>query len=282
MFFAIFQTFWIFFVMLTTFRIFVECTRFRDVKLPSTLKVIEYDAFFGCKNIEPVTIGRELDHIDPRAFVGCDSLKSFDVDDDNEHFTDDSGVLYSLSGNILYRVPSNYKETSFKIRNGVQIIAPHAFDGCKDIRNVVFPESLLLIGESAFSGCEDLEQVLLPESVLRIESCAFRNCKSVWVTFKRATIQPYNPTSSPLNPTTSKDNGAQKLKRFFSIIGENGANLKMLMEGMHLRDRKSFVNNYINPNLSEGYIAMLYPEIPNHPMQSYYLTNKGRKLLEQL
>ena len=56
----------------------------------------------------------------------------------------------------------------------------------------------------------------------------------------------------------------------------------MLMEGMHLRDRKSFVNNYINPNLAEGYIAMLYPEIPNHPMQSYYLTNKGRELLEQL
>ena len=69
---------------------------------------------------------------------------------------------------------------------------------------------------------------------------------------------------------------------FFSIIGENGANLKLLMEGMHLRDRKSFVNNYINPNLSEGYIAMLYPEIPNHPMQSYCLTKKGRELLEHL
>ena len=97
------------------------------------------------------------------------------------------------------------------------------------------------------------------------------------------TSSPLNPTSSPLNPTTSKDNiKAQKLKTFLSIIGENGANLKMLMEGMHLRDRKSFVNNYINPNLSDGYIAMLYPEIPNHPMQSYYLTKKGRELLEQL
>jgi ATP-dependent DNA helicase RecG len=53
------------------------------------------------------------------------------------------------------------------------------------------------------------------------------------------------------------------------------------MEGMHLRDRKSFVNNYINPNLSEGFIAMLYPEIPNHPMQSYYLTNKGREFIRQ-
>ena len=69
---------------------------------------------------------------------------------------------------------------------------------------------------------------------------------------------------------------------FLSIIGENGASLKMLMEGMHLRDRKSFVNNYINPNLAEGYIAMLYPETPNHPMQSYYLTNKGRELLKRM
>ena len=101
--------------------------------------------------------------------------------------------------------------------------------------------------------------------------------------YNHTTIQPLNPTSSPLNPTTSKDNSkAQKLKTFLSIIGENGANLKMLMESMHLRDRKSFVNNYINPNLSEGYIAMLYPEIPNHPMQSYYLTKKGRELLDQL
>lgn len=96
-------------------------------------------------------------------------------------------------------------------------------------------------------------------------------------------IQAYNPTSSPLNPTTSKElNKTIKLRAFLSIVGENGASLKMLMEGMHLRDRKSFVNNYINPNLSEGYIAMLYPERPNHPMQSYYLTNKGKELLERL
>ena len=51
---------------------------------------------------------------------------------------------------------------------------------------------------------------------------------------------------------------------------------------MRLRDRKSFVNTYIAPNLAEGYIAMLYPETPNHPMQSYYLTNKGRKVLDNL
>ena len=161
----------------------------------------------------------------------------------------------------------------------------HSYPQNPTIADVLFKTTFLENWGSGVSRMVDAcKKANLPEPEFN------QNAAFVWVTFKRVTIQPYNPTtprphnptSSPLNPTTSKDNRAQKLKTFFSIIGENGANLKMLMEGMHLRDRKSFVNNYINPNLSEGYIAMLYPEIPNHPMQSYYLTKKGRELLEQL
>jgi ATP-dependent DNA helicase RecG len=117
-----------------------------------------------------------------------------------------------------------------------------------------------------------------------------QNAAFVWVTFKRATIQPYNHTSSPYNPatiqvhhTTSKVQAKNKrIKQFLLAIGENGANLKALMDSMNLRNRSSFVNTYIAPTLAEGYIAMLYPEAPNHPMQSYYLTNKGRDLLKEL
>ena len=162
----------------------------------------------------------------------------------------------------------------------------HSFPQNPTIADVLFKTTFL---ENWGSGVgrmvEACKTANLPEPEFN------QNAAFVWVTFKRTTInaynpttpQPHNPTSSPHNPATSKDNSkALKLKAFLSIIGENGANLKVLMEGMHLRDRKSFVNNYVNPNLSEGYIAMLYPEIPNHPMQSYYLTNKGRELLEQL
>ena len=161
----------------------------------------------------------------------------------------------------------------------------HSFPQNPTIADVLFKTTFLENWGSGVGRMVDAcKKANLPEPEFN------QNAAFVWVTFKRSTIQaynpttpqPHNPTSSSLNPTTSKDNRAQKLKTFFSIIGENGANLKMLMEGMHLRDRKSFVNNYINPNLSEGYIAMLYPEIPNHPMQSYYLTKKGRELLEHL
>ena len=68
----------------------------------------------------------------------------------------------------------------------------------------------------------------------------------------------------------------------FSLIGDKGANLKTLMDKMKLKHRQNFLNTYINPNVEEGNIAMLYPEKPNHPMQSYYLTQKGRELLEKL
>ena len=121
-----------------------------------------------------------------------------------------------------------------------------------------------------------------------------QNAFFVWVTFKRNTIQPYNQAthttpqaknpSTPSTPTTSKREDAKqrRLKSLLAAIGENGANLKVLMEALQRKDRKGFVSTYITPNIDAGYIAMLYPEIPNHPMQSYYLTNKGREVLNNL
>ena len=112
-----------------------------------------------------------------------------------------------------------------------------------------------------------------------------QNASFVWVTFRRTAIQAYSPstptTPQDKNPSTSKREDAKlkRLRTLLSVIGENGASLKVLMEAMQRKDRKGFVSTYITPNIETGYIAMLYPETPNHPMQSYYLTNKGREAL---
>lgn len=94
---------------------------------------------------------------------------------------------------------------------------------------------------------------------------------------------PYNHTP-PTTPTISKREDAKlkRLKTLLTAIGENGVNLKVLMEAMQRKDRKGFVSTYITPNIESGYIATLYPETPNHPIQSYYLTNKGREALNNL
>ena len=105
-------------------------------------------------------------------------------------------------------------------------------------------------------------------------------------TFNHTSIQPYKftPPLDRWSLSTSKREiaKAKRLKALLSAIGANGSNLRALMESMQRKDRKGFVSTYIVPNIEAGYIAMLYPEAPNHPMQSYYLTKKGRELLEQL
>ena len=111
----------------------------------------------------------------------------------------------------------------------------------------------------------------------------------------RSNVQPYNRTTIQVHPSTPQVNPpstpstskremakAKRLKALLSAIGVNGSNLRTLMELMQRKDSKGFVSTYIVPNIEAGYIAMLYPEAPNHPMQSYYLTKKGRDLLEQL
>ena len=101
----------------------------------------------------------------------------------------------------------------------------------------------------------------------------------------RSNAIPYSHTPPQVNtPSTSKGEIAKAkcLKALLSAIGANGSNLRALMESMQRKDRKGFVSTYIVPNIEAGYVAMLYPEAPNHPMQSYYLTKKGRELLERL
>ena len=52
------------------------------------------------------------------------------------------------------------------------------------------------------------------------------------------------------------------------------------MELMELKDRENFLNNHLNPSISNGYVEPLYPDSPKHPKQKYRLTEKGKALLK--
>ena len=66
------------------------------------------------------------------------------------------------------------------------------------------------------------------------------------------------------------------------IIGDKEMSVKAMMEGIGLKGRDNFLNQYLTPALSQGYVRMLYPESPRHPRQKYLLTPKGIGLLDYL
>ena len=72
------------------------------------------------------------------------------------------------------------------------------------------------------------------------------------------------------------------IRNLIKIIGDKEMSVKAMMEGIGLKGRDNFLNQYLTPALSQGYVRMLYPESPRHPRQKYLLTPKGIGLLDYL
>lgn len=63
--------------------------------------------------------------------------------------------------------------------------------------------------------------------------------------------------------------------RLISVIGNQELSVKSMMDALTLKGRDNFLNLYLNPAVSKGYVRLLYPESPRHPRQKYLLTAKG-------
>ena len=68
--------------------------------------------------------------------------------------------------------------------------------------------------------------------------------------------------------------------KLVNIIGDRGLSVREMMEGVGLKGRDNFLNLYLNPAISEGYVRLLYPQSPRHPRQKYLLTAKGLEVLK--
>lgn len=65
---------------------------------------------------------------------------------------------------------------SITIPNGVTVIGPRAFYGCKLLEEVTFGRSVKTISESAFEGCQNLSSITIGESLESVGAFAFYNC----------------------------------------------------------------------------------------------------------
>ena len=82
------------------------------------------------------------------------------------------------------------------------------------------------------------------------------------------------PTSTPQvedKPHTSNPFISELIK----VIGDKNLSVKEMLSAMELKERKNFLDLYLNPAISEGYVCLLYPNSPRHPRQKYSLTVKG-------
>lgn len=62
---------------------------------------------------------------------------------------------------------------------GMDVVAVEGFLFNYTVKNVILPESTVMIGDSAFGYCSELESVLLPDRLQFIGNNAFKNCQKL-------------------------------------------------------------------------------------------------------
>lgn len=70
--------------------------------------------------------------------------------------------------------------------------------------------------------------------------------------------------------------------KLVNIIGEQELSVKELMSLLTLKGRDNFLNSYLTPAITDGFVKPLYPNSPRHPRQKYLLTVKGLALYHSL
>ena len=180
------------------------------IELPSTLKRIEYNTFEDCKNLKSIWLPERLEYIGDWCFCGSgledimipkgvksigygafkdSTLKRIAID-----IYCQATVKSAIDNNVIVQavreatVPYGTRtitEDQFSGKNVYRVVIPksvekiedRAFEGCKNLREVLFEEGskLKVVGENAFNGCSSLRNIQLPDCVEEIGLDAFNS-----------------------------------------------------------------------------------------------------------
>lgn len=134
----------------------------------------------GCETLKSVVIPKTVKEIASGIFRKSVYISEIKLDKENPYFCTLEGSLFSKDKTKLIAIPYNEKNT-FIIPCGVIKIEDFVFEGFEKLENIVFPESLQVIGHRAFEGCISLKKVSFPKSLISIDFRSFDDCEKLEV-----------------------------------------------------------------------------------------------------
>lgn len=140
--------------------------------LPNTVESIENQAFVGGE-LDSLYIPSNLKNITGYAFAGCKVGR----------FVGDSRVQGNGSFFVIkdtLKITSTIKESELTIPGSIRVIGSHALwlDN-PNITKIIIEEGVEIIEPYAFSGCKSLEYVYLPNSLNELQNSVFDYCDNI-------------------------------------------------------------------------------------------------------
>ncbi|MDE7420558.1 MAG: leucine-rich repeat domain-containing protein [Muribaculaceae bacterium] len=160
---------------------FSTCSQMEEISLPDSLQLIYTGAFAGCNKLKNLEIPFSVIFINSRAFESCYDLTKF-IFPNHKLFEDEEDPLYNLIDDITFFNCRNLKEII--IPQSIGRIGNQAFQYCYALTSISIPNSVSFIGRNAFQDCTSLSSVTIGNSVQSFEegyngSEVFRGCSKL-------------------------------------------------------------------------------------------------------
>ncbi len=167
---------------------FWNCDDIKSISLPESVVTIGGGAFLGCTGLTSISIPKSTTKIEAYngrsggiwgTFANCSSLTEINVDGDNQCYKSINGILFTKDGTELIAYPVGKQNEKYSIPSSVKTVGDCAFNGSKNLRNVIIPNSVTSIGSGAFQGCTELTGISIPNSVSELGGQTFRDCTNL-------------------------------------------------------------------------------------------------------
>lgn len=144
---------------------FENCTKLTSIVLPNTLIELGTYVFSGCTLLNNIKMPSNPVEITNTFIYGSGYYN------DTKNWV--NGILY-LDNYLITTNKDLLSQQSINVKEGTIVIAINAFtNNGKNLKSIVLPEGLKLIGSSAFSSLYSLSEINIPSSVISIGNNAF-------------------------------------------------------------------------------------------------------------
>ena len=126
--------------------------------IPTSTEVIKEQEFAEIEDIEKVVFPSSLVKIESNAFSGCTNLVELDFSQCLE--------LKEIGESVFLNC--GLKSIDLSRCTSLETIGETAFCGCKRLTNIIFPNSLCVLGGMAFGGNEKLSQIDLSSTNIKV------------------------------------------------------------------------------------------------------------------
>ena len=141
----------------------------KKVTIPEGVRLIEYNAFYGCTDLTTVVLPSSLEEMTEYTFYQCTNLKTVSLDTANSKLTKIGQYSFAYCEKLTgFDIPSSLKE----LEEGV-------FFRCSSLKKIIIPDTVEKIDRSAFYECTNVIEIKIPGTVKEASDIALVGCEKV-------------------------------------------------------------------------------------------------------